>query len=84
MGRLSHGRSQGRNNLMGKLGIPRRERGEWQRVASLTLNVRAALSKLVARSASSTYRVVLDGPGTAPDAVAVATALVLDPGASHS
>ncbi len=54
--------------------------GDWQSVAPLKLNARAAFSKLVARGASSTYRVVLDGPGTAPDAVAVASAQVLDPG----
>jgi hypothetical protein len=54
--------------------------GDWQRLAPLRLNARAAFSKLVDRSPSSTYRVVLDGPGTAPDAVAVATAQVLDPG----
>jgi hypothetical protein len=51
----------------------------WQRLASVRLDSEAAYARLVRRTGGR-YRVVVDGPRLAPDASAVADALVLDPG----
>jgi hypothetical protein len=52
----------------------------WRRLSTVTLNRSGRYDAIVPDSASRTYRVVVPGPGLAPDAAAVAHAIVLDPG----
>jgi len=54
--------------------------GTWRQLRTVALSSAGRYDKVVADSASRTYRVVVPGPGLAPDAAAVATAIVLDPG----
>jgi hypothetical protein len=54
--------------------------GAWRTLTTVGLNRTGAYNKIVPDSGDRTYRVVVAGPGLAPDAAAVATAIVLDPG----
>ena len=52
----------------------------WRRLGTVALSSAGRYDKIVPDAPSRTYRVVVPGPGLAPDAAAVATAIVLDPG----
>jgi hypothetical protein len=53
--------------------------GKWQPLATVALNSAGAYKKIVPDSDDLSYRVIVAGPGLAPDAAAVASAIVLDP-----
>jgi hypothetical protein len=54
--------------------------GAWQPLTTIPLNRSGAYNRIVRDSAERSYRVVVAGPGLAPDASAIATAIVIDPG----
>jgi hypothetical protein len=57
-----------------------RVEGVWRPLTTVTLSSTGAYAKLVAASGERTYRVIVGGPGLAPDAAAVTRAIEIDPG----
>jgi len=57
-----------------------RVEGVWRPLATVTLSSAGGYAKVVAASGERTYRVIVAGPGLAPDAAAVTRAIEIDPG----